>query len=315
MEDTKRIYDIAIVGGGPAGLTCALYSARGGLKTAIIEMMGMGGQASLTHIVDNYPGVPEVEGIELGSRMSKQIEKFGVEVIYDEVADIDVDNKVIKTSYSDDVSAKTIVIATGASPKKLGVAGEEKYTGRGVCYCAICDGAFFKGKVVAVVGGGNTAVEDALYLTRFASKVYIIHRRNEFRASKILSDSVKNSPIIKLWDSVVTEIKGDKKVISIKVKNVKTGDEEEIPMDGVFIAIGQKPRTDLLKGKLELNEDGYIVADELMRTSVKGIFAAGDVREKAYRQIVTATADGAIASLEACQYLSSINECKVDSEK
>jgi thioredoxin reductase (NADPH) len=299
----SQIYDVAIIGGGPAGLTSALYSARGGLKTILIEKLGMGGQAALTYSIDNYPGVPDVSGIELGTKMASQIEKFGVEVVYDEVKDVDVKEKVITTEYSGEIRAKSIILAMGATSKLIGVSGEVKLTGRGVCYCAVCDGAFFKDKVVAVVGGGNTAVEDALYLTRFASKVYLIHRRNEFRASKVLSDTVKNSSVKIIWDTVVLSINGENKVKGITIKNVHTSDVRDIELDGVFVAIGQTPKSELVKDKVEINAEGYIVADEDMKTNVPGIYAAGDIRVKNFRQIVTATADGAIASLAIGHYL------------
>ena len=302
----SKQYDIAIIGGGPAGLTCALYSARGGLSTVIIEKTGMGGQAALTQTIDNYPGIDEVQGFELGMKMEAQIRKFDVEIVYDEVTDIDMVNKVIKTSYSGDINTKTIVLAMGASPKKLGIVGEEKFTGHGVCYCAICDGAFFKGKPVVVLGGGNTAVEDALYLTRFASKVYLVHRRGELRASKILADTIKNSSVEIIWDTITEKINGENKVSSITIKNVKTNEMKDLAVEGVFIAIGQKPRTDILKGKLTLDEEGYIPTNDVMCTNISGVYAAGDIRTKSYRQIVTATSDGAIASLEASQYLISI---------
>jgi len=299
-------YDIAIIGGGPAGLTAALYASRSGLKTVLLEKMGMGGQAALTHTIDNYPGVPEVHGAELGIRMASQAEKFGVVTVYDEVQDIDLDKKIIKTAYSGEIQAATIVLSMGASSKKLGLEAEERLTGRGVSYCAVCDGAFFKGKIVAVVGGGNTAVEDALYLTRFVKKVYLIHRRDEFRASKILSDTVKNNQSVEIiWNAVVTDIKGENKVEGITVKDVKSGEMRDITLDGLFVAIGQKPKSDIVKGKVETDEEGYIKTDDEMRTDKEGVYAAGDIRIKTYRQIVTATSDGAIAALNAGHYLSS----------
>lgn len=303
MKENKKIYDIAIVGGGPAGLTCALYSARGGLSVALIEMMGMGGQVALTSTVDNYPGVPDIQGIDLGQKMAQQVEKFGVNIIYDEVNEIDLDNKIIKTAYTDNIYSKTIVLSMGAAPRKLSIDGETRLTGRGVCYCAICDGAFFKDKKVIVIGGGNTAVEDALYLTRFASKVFLIHRRNELRASKGLADIIKSSQVEIIWDTIPLSINGKDKVEGITIKNVKTEEITDLEMDGVFVAIGQKPRNDLVKDKIALKEDGYVIADENMRTNIEGVYVAGDLRDKDFRQIVTATSDGAIASLAAGQYL------------
>lgn len=298
-----EIYDIAIIGGGPAGLTCAIYSARGGMKTVLIEKMGIGGQVVLTDKIDNYPGVPNIEGIELGMKMAKQVEGFGVDIVYDEVSEIDIDNKIIKTLYTDEIRAKAIVLCMGSSAKKLGVSGEEKLIGRGVGYCAVCDGAFFKGKTVAVVGGGNAAVEDAMYLTRFAKKVYIIHRRDQFRASKILSDAILHSEVEILWNTVIRSINGDDRVKGITIENIATKEIKELPIDGVFISVGQQPKTELVKDKISLDINGYIITDENMHTSAKGVFAAGDLRVKSFRQIVTATADGAIASLSAGHYL------------
>lgn len=298
-----EIYDIAIIGGGPAGLTCAIYSARGGMKTVLIEKMGIGGQVALTDKIDNYPGVPNIEGIELGMKMAKQVEGFGVDIVYDEVSEIDIDNKIIKTLYTDEIRAKAIVLCMGSSAKKLGVSGEEKLIGRGVGYCAVCDGAFFKGKTVAVVGGGNAAVEDAMYLTRFAKKVYIIHRRDQFRASKILSDAILHSEVEILWNTVIRSINGDDRVKGITIENIATKEIKELPIDGVFISVGQQPKTELVKDKISLDINGYIITDENMHTSAKGVFAAGDLRVKSFRQIVTATADGAIASLSAGHYL------------
>ena len=298
-----EIYDIAIIGGGPAGLTCAIYSARGGMKTVLVEKMGIGGQVALTDKIDNYPGVPNIEGIELGMKMAKQVEGFGVDIVYDEVSEIDIDNKIIKTLYTDEIRAKAIVLCMGSSAKKLGVSGEEKLIGRGVGYCAVCDGAFFKGKTVAVVGGGNAAVEDAMYLTRFAKKVYIIHRRDQFRASKILSDAILHSEVEILWNTVIRSINGDDRVKGITIENIATKEIKELPIDGVFISVGQQPKTELVKDKISLDINGYIITDENMHTSAKGVFAAGDLRVKSFRQIVTATADGAIASLSAGHYL------------
>ena len=298
-----EIYDIAIIGGGPAGLTCAIYSARGGMKTVLIEKMGIGGQVVLTDKIDNYPGVPNIEGIELGMKMAKQVEGFGVDIVYDEVSEIDIDNKINKTLYTDEIRAKAIVLCMGSSAKKLGVSGEEKLIGRGVGYCAVCDGAFFKGKTVAVVGGGNAAVEDAMYLTRFAKKVYIIHRRDQFRASKILSDAILHSEVEILWNTVIRSINGDDRVKGITIENIATKEIKELPIDGVFISVGQQPKTELVKDKISLDINGYIITDENMHTSAKGVFAAGDLRVKSFRQIVTATADGAIASLSAGHYL------------
>lgn len=298
-------YDIAIIGGGPGGLTAAIYAVRGGFKTVIIEKTGMGGQAALTSSIENYPGIPEITGYELGQKMAEQAEKIGAETIYDEVKEINFDTKIITTLYSGDISASAIILATGAVPRKLGIPGEDKFAGRGVSYCAVCDGAFFKQKTVAVVGGGNTALEDAIYLTRFASNVYIIHRRKEFRGSRILVEQMKKTQVTPVLDSVLTSIEGDGKVNQINVKNVVTGESDIIKADGVFIAIGRQPVTELAGKALSMDENGYIITDEEMRTSVDGVFAAGDLRKKTYRQIVTATSDGAIAALSAIHYINS----------
>lgn len=296
MENKK---DVLILGGGPAGLSCAIYSARAGLKTTIVEMLGMGGQASLTHKIDNYPGIPNIEGFKLGMQMAEQAQSFGVEVIYDEIKEIDTENKKVKLAYSDEVESKSIVLAMGASPRKINIDGEEKFTGRGVSYCAVCDGAFYKDKTVVVIGGGNTAVEDAMYLTKFAKKVYIIHRRDEFRASNYLSEMIKSSDVEIIWDSVPLSINGQDKAESITIKNVKTEEVKDIQTDGVFVAIGQVPRTDLVKDKVKLDKNGYILTDIEMETNIDGVYAAGDIRQKTLRQVITAAADGAIASNSA----------------
>ncbi len=295
-------YDLVIVGGGPAGMSSAIYGTRAGLTVVIIEMMGMGGQIGLTSEVENYPGVMKTEGIILAGKMGQQVKEMGVEIVYDQVNAINLDNKIITTDYSGEYKGKAIMLGMGATPRLIGIDGEMMYTGRGISYCAICDGSFFKDKTVAVFGGGNTAVEDALYLERICKKVYIIHRRNELRASKTLSDTIINSTVEIIWDSVISELKGEKKLTSITVTN-KNGENTEIELDGLFIAIGRIPRTQMVKGQVELDEMGYIKADCNMSTSRKGVYAIGDIREKLYRQIVTATADGAIASLHANSFL------------
>ena len=306
FSEKKDLYEILIIGGGPAGLTAGIYGSRSKRDTLIIEKLLPGGQVGLTDIVENYPGFPEgIEGPELVKKMEAQAKKFGTEIITDEIIDLKLEEEEKEViSRSGSYRTKTIIIASGATQRKLGVPGEKEFTGRGVSYCATCDGAFFEGQEIAVVGGGDTAVQEAIYLTQFAKKVTIIHRRDKLRASKILQErAFKNEKIDFLWDSVVTEIMGDKRVEKIKVKNVKRGEEKIIEKNGIFIYIGLVPNTSYLKGKIKLDQNGYVITDENMRTSIEGVYAAGDVRTKSLRQIVTATADGAQAAMSAVEYL------------
>lgn len=298
------MYDVIILGAGPAGLTAGIYAARGGLKTVIVESKAVGGQAALTAEIENYPGFKNISGFELTSLMQSQCENLGVEFVYDIPSELDLqsDVKTVKTAYSGTLEGKTVIIATGALPRTLGVERESAFIGGGVSYCATCDGAFFKGKPVAVVGGGNTAVEDALYLKNFASEVFLIHRRDALRASAVLSDKIKSSGVKILWDSVVTELVGDNKLQAVLVKNVKTGETERVDCNGLFVAVGQKPASEGLTG-VELDQNGYVITDDAMRTNMQGVFAAGDIRKKTLRQVVTATADGAIAAESAIAYL------------
>ncbi len=298
------MYDVIILGAGPAGLTAGIYAARGGLKTVIVESKAVGGQAALTAEIENYPGFKNISGFELTSLMQSQCENLGVEFVYDIPSELDLqsDVKTVKTAYSGTLEGKTVIIATGALPRTLGVERESAFIGGGVSYCATCDGAFFKGKPVAVVGGGNTAVEDALYLKNFASEVFLIHRRDALRASAVLSDKIKSSGVKILWDSVVTELVGDNKLQAVLVKNVKTGETERVDCNGLFVAVGQKPASEGLAG-VELDPNGYVITDDAMRTNLQGVFAAGDIRKKTLRQVVTATADGAIAAESAIAYL------------
>lgn len=292
------VYDMIILGGGPAGYTAALYGARAGMSVIILEKMSPGGQMMLTDVIDNYPGFDNgIEGFELAMKMQAGAERFGVKTEYAEVTDVDFCDKIKKVETTNGTySAKTVVVATGANPRKLGLEKENEFTGKGVHYCAHCDGRFYKGKTVAVVGGGNSAVQDALYLSRLAEKVYIIHRRDTLRAEKIHSESLEKAENIEfLWDSTVEEILTDDRVRGLKIRNVKTDEIKEISCQALFVSIGRSPETSFLKGKIDLDENGYIVADETTRTNVSGIFAAGDVRTKPLRQIVTATSDGAVA--------------------
>ncbi len=306
LSEKKELYEIVIIGGGPAGLTAGIYGSRSKRDTLIIEKLLPGGQVGLTDLVENYPGFPEgINGPDLVKRMEEQAKRFGAEILTDEIIDISLAGDIKEiVGRSNVYKAKTVIIASGAEPRKLGVPGEKEFTGKGVSYCATCDGAFFEGQEIAVVGGGDTAVQEAIYLTQFAKKVTIIHRRDKLRASKILQErAFKNDKIEFLWDSVVTEIIGDKRVEKIKVKNVKTQEESIIEKSGIFIYIGLVPNTDYLKGKIKLSEDGYIITDENMKTDIEGVYAAGDIRKKNLRQIVTAVADGAQAAMSAVEYL------------
>ena len=302
------VYDTLIIGGGPAGYTAALYAARAGMNTAVLERMSPGGQMALTDIIDNYPGFHEgVDGIMLGMNMQMQAERFGAKTLYEDVLSVDFTDpavKIIKTT-SNTYSARTVIIATGANPRELGLPNERALTGKGVHYCAHCDGRFYKGKTVAVVGGGNSAVSDALYLSRVTDKVYVIHRRDSLRATKIYHEPLMKAENVEfLWDSAITEIISDGRVTGARVQSLKDGSEREISFSGLFVSIGRKPATDFLKGVLELDDYGYIVADESTRTSIPGVFAVGDVRTKALRQVVTAVADGATAIHYAEEFLS-----------
>ena len=299
------MYDVIIVGGGPAGFTAAIYTARAKLKTLIIERAYFGGQMAITDKMENYPGFDAVSGMELADKMYRQATKFGAEVEMTEVVELELDGDVKKVMTREKTfETKTVILAMGASPKKLGLPNEEKLTGAGISYCATCDGAFFRDKDVAVVGGGDTAAEDALYLSRFCRKVYLIHRRAELRATKILADLVINTPkITPVWNSVVEEIIGDSSLEAVKIRNNKTDEVSRLDINGLFIAIGYIPNNELVKGKIELNEWGYIKTDDKMRTNIPGVFAAGDVREKNLRQVVTAASDGAAAAHSAEQYL------------
>ena len=301
-----KIYDMLIIGGGPAGYTAALYAARGGLSVAVVEKMAPGGQMALTHQIDNYPGfVDGVEGFDLGMKMQAQAERFGAVTEYAEVEDLDLEAnpKVVKTNMGD-FFGRTVVIATGANPRELGLAEEKSLLGRGVAYCAACDGMFYKGKTVVVVGGGNSAAADALLLSRIVDKVYLVHRRDSLRATKIYHAPLMNAENVEfVWNSTVEEVLADDKVKAIVVKDVNSGEKREIACEGVFVSIGRKPATEMLAGKLELDANGYIVADESTKTSIPGVFAIGDVRTKMVRQVVTAVSDGAVAAHYAEEFL------------
>ena len=306
QEEDTHVYDMAVIGGGPGGYTAALYAARAGMDVVVLEKLSAGGQMALTHQIDNYPGFVEgVGGFELGEQMKAQAERFGAKSHYTQVnrVDMEAQPKVIHTSEGV-LRAKTVVLATGANPRELGVPEEKEMLGRGVAYCAACDGMFYKGKTVAVVGGGNSAAADALLLSRVASKVILIHRRDTLRATKVYHDPLLQADNVKMrWNSVVTELLHGEKLTGLRLKNVLTGEETEISCDGVFVSVGRKPATELAAGQLALDESGYIIADESTRTNIPGVYAVGDVRTKALRQVVTAVADGAVAVHMAEEFL------------
>lgn len=302
----EHIHDMIIIGGGPAGYTAALYAARAGLDTVIIEKMSIGGQMALTDIIDNYPGFEEgVEGFTLGMKMQAGAERFGARTIYAEVTAValgETPKRIVTTD--GELLARAVIIATGADPRTLGIAGEEKLIGRGLHYCAHCDGRFYKGKEVMVIGGGNTAAADALYLSHLASKVTVVHRRDTLRATRIYHEPLMKAENVEfLWDSAVADYTVNGRVTGAKVKNLKTGEITELSCDGIFVSIGRKPSTSLFVGQVDLDEAGYIIADETTKTNVPGVYAVGDVRTKALRQVVTAVGDGAVAVHFAEEYL------------
>lgn len=303
-------YDLIILGGGPAGLSAALYASRGELKTAIIDTGILGGQVNNTLEIENYPGFGIISGLDLVENIEKHVDKFNVDKhILQEIVQVEL-TKELKTIETEEFvfKANSVILATGAQPKKLNVPGENEFAGRGVSYCAVCDGAFFKEKDVCVVGGGNTAVEEALYLTKYASSVSIIHRRNELRADKIYQKRAENNPKIKfVWDSVVTEILGEQKVEKLLIKNVKDNKISEIKADGVFPYIGFSPNSDIYNGQIELDQNGFIKTDEYLSTSNKGVYVAGDVRVTPLRQVIVAVADGAISATSAIKYIEENN--------
>ncbi|UQD53343.1 thioredoxin-disulfide reductase [Bacillus methanolicus] len=307
----EKIYDVIIAGAGPAGMTAAVYTSRANLSTLMIERGVPGGQMANTEDVENYPGFDHILGPELSTKMFEHAKKFGAEYAYGDIKEV-IDGKEYKTvvAGSKEYKARAVIIATGAEFKKLGVPGEKEFGGRGVSYCAVCDGAFFKGKELVVVGGGDSAVEEGVYLTRFASKVTIVHRRDELRAQAILQQrAFANEKIDFIWSHTVKEINGkDGKVDSVTLVSTKTGEEREFNTDGVFVYIGMVPLSKPFKNLGITNENGYIETNERMETKVPGIFAAGDVREKSLRQIVTATGDGSIAAQSAQHYIEELKE-------
>lgn len=305
-------FDTIILGGGPAGLSAAIYASRGAVSTAIVDINMLGGQPSNYLELENYPGFQIVGGYDLMEKFEEHADKFGVHKFpMQEVKSIDLKSKTIITNEYE-FKAKTIIIATGAQPMKLGVPGEKEFVGRGVSYCAVCDGAFYRNKVVAVIGGGNAAVEEAMYLTKFADKVYIIHRRDELRADKIVQErAFKNEKIEFIWNSVVKEIKGDNLVTTAVLENVKTKEVSDLSVNGVFPYIGMTPNVENINGQLQQDARGFVVTDETMATSLEGVFAVGDVRTTPLRQVITAASDGAVGAVYAVKYIETHKEVAV----
>ena len=302
----ERSYDVMIVGGGPAGYTAALYCARSGLKTVVLEKLSAGGQIALTEWVDNYPGFDEgIDGFSLGQKMQAGAERFGAVTELAEVQALELTGSIKRAVTDQGVfEAKVVMLATGATPRPLGVAGEEQWLGRGIHYCAACDSMFYRGKTVAVVGGGNTAAADALLLSRVAKEVHVIHRRDTLRATKVYHQPLMEAEnVIFHWDSQVESLLTGDTFQGVRLRNKKTGEVSDLSCDGVFVSIGRQPATELVAGQVELDKAGYVVADETTRTNLPGVFAIGDVRTKALRQVVTAAADGAVASYYADEYL------------
>jgi len=305
-NNENKVEKMIIIGAGPAGLSAALYAARAELQPMVITGMSLGGQASLTHTIENYPGFPDgVGGSELGELFQKQAEKFGARIEFDSVTEVDFSKQpyLVKT-YGKEYQTETVIISTGASPIYLGVPGEKELTGKGVSYCGTCDGWFFKDKDIIVVGGGDSALEEGIFLTRFAKSVTIIHRRDQLRAGKILQTRAFNNPKIKfIWDTVVEKINGKSAVEDVELKNVKTGEKLNYPADGVFVFIGHRPNTELYKGQLDMDANGYLMVDSKMQTKLPGVYAAGEVMDSSFKQVVTSAGWGAAAAIQATKYL------------
>lgn len=302
---------LIIIGSGPAGLTAGIYAGRAQLSPLLVTGSALGGQMALTSEIENYPGFPQgISGQELTQLMQQQAERFGTKVQMDEVTAVELSTHPFKvTTYGEEYEAKALIIATGTSPRKLGVPGEAEFTGRGVSYCATCDGFFFQDRQVVVVGGGDAAIEDAIFLTKFANRVYVVHRRNRLRAEKVFQErAFRNEKIDFVWDSVVREILGDGSVTGVRLRNVKTEEESVLEADGVFIYVGSIPNTRFLEGQLELDDRGYIVTDRRCHTSVPGVFTAGDVQERALKQISTAVGSGAMAAMEAEKFIAELED-------
>ena len=293
-----QVYDVLVIGGGPGGYTAALYAARANLSVMVLEKLTPGGQMGTTDVIDNYPGFPEgVGGFELALQMQKGAQRFGAQTQLSEVISVELGGTVKQVRTQDGTyQARTVVLASGAHPRELGLSGEQELRGRGVSYCATCDGMFYRGKTVAVVGGGNTAVSDVLYLSRLCQKVYLIHRRDQLRASKVYLDPLQQAENVEfVWDSQVQELLYGDMLTGVQVRHKKTGELREIPCDGLFVAVGHVPNTELYQGQVELDQAGYVLADETTQTNLPGVFAVGDLRKKPLRQVITAASDGAVA--------------------
>ena len=306
VNNAQHIYDMIVVGGGPGGYTAALYAARAGMDTVVLEKLSAGGQMALTEQIDNYPGFEGgIDGFTLGEKMQQSAERFGAVTELAEVYKVSLSGRIKTLDTSEGVfQSRTVVIATGATPRPLGVPGEETLIGKGVHYCAACDGAPYRGKTVAVVGGGNSAAADALTLSRIAQKVYLIHRRDSLRATKVYHEPLMNAPNVEFcWNSTVSALLHESRLTGLRLKDVNTGAERDLACDGVFISVGRAPATELFRSELALDKSGYIIADESTRTNLPGVFAVGDVRTKALRQVVTAVSDGAVAVHYAEEYL------------
>lgn len=307
MDPSSKVYDVLIIGGGGAGLTAALYTSRAKLSTLLLEKLAPGGQIALTDMVENYPGFPEgVTGGEISQRMEEQAKRYGTEVLYEEVAVIERKDGsfIVKTAGDQNFQSRSVIVASGASYRNLGVPKERELTGRGVSYCATCDGAFFKEKELVVVGGGDSAMQEGIFLTRFATQLTVVHRRDKLRASPLLQERARQNPKIKfIWDTAVTEIVGDKKVEGVKLRNLKTQQVRDFKTDGVFVFIGHDPNTTFLKGLVELDEKGYVKANDELQTSIPGIFVCGEVRAGAVKQLVSCCGEGCEAALSAQAYL------------
>ena len=308
-----KVYDTVIIGGGPAGYSAALYAARYGLRTALVEALAPGGQMNLTDKIENYPGIISTDPFTLAENMRTSAESFGTETVFDEVTGVSLRDKEKKITLAsgETLTADSVIIATGASPRRLGIEGEEEYTGRGVHYCAVCDGRFYKGRTVAVVGGGNSAAEDAIHLSALAERVYLIHRRDRLRCDAIYENALNKAKNIEyIWDSRVTELISDGEFKGVVLEGVKDGAVRELRTDALFVSIGREPRTELFS-ELELTEGGYIAAGEDTLTDIPGVFAAGDVRKKPLYQVITAAADGAVAASAAADFVFSQNKISV----
>jgi len=306
-KEPRQVEDLVIIGGGPAGFTAALYAARALLSPLVLVGQAIGGQAATTDVMENYPGFPEgVGGMALAQSMQEHAERFGARMVFEQVTAVDLSARPFRlTTWGGEVQARSVIVATGASSRKLGVPGEEKFIGRGVSFCATCDGFFYRDKDVIVVGGGDSAIDEGLFLTRFARTLKVVHRRDQLRATKINQERALANPKMEfVWDTVVEEVLGEDHVTGARVRNLKTGEESVIAADGVFVYVGLIPNSQLFEGQLALDEQGYIIADGRQRTNIPGVFAAGDVQDPLYRQVVIAAGTGAAAAIEAERFLS-----------